>query len=220
MAEPAQRGRGLSVRTTTAALASKKVRYVGEAVVAVVAEDRYLAEDAVELIDIEYALLGAVSDPEFAVSRDAPLLHEEAATNVLIAREFRKEDAAADLATAHVRVRGRFEMTRKAPLAIEPRSYCAEFESRRDSITLYTSSSIPGIVRDALSESPDLPGSRLRVGAPDVGGGFGAKGAVYPEAILLCGAAKKLRRSLKWTADRLQDISHFIHAFPQTLPPQ
>jgi len=201
--------------TLIAALASKKVRYVGEAVVAVVAEDRYLAEDAVELIDIEYALLGAVSDPEFAVSRDAPLLHEEAATNVLIAREFRKGDAAADLAAAHVRVRDRFEMTRKAPLAIEPRSYCAEFESRRDSITLYTSSNIPGIVRDALAESLDLPGSRLRVVAPDVGGSFGSKGSLYPEEILLCVAAKKLRRSLKWTADRLEDISSSSQAFAE-----
>jgi carbon-monoxide dehydrogenase large subunit len=201
--------------TLIAALASKKVRYVGEAVVAVVAEDRYLAEDAVELIDIEYAPLGAVSDPEFAVSKDAPLLHEEAATNVLIAREFRKGDAAADLAAAHVRVRDRFEMTRKAPLAIEPRSYCAEFESRRDSITLYTSSNIPGIVRDALAESLDLPGSRLRVVAPDVGGSFGSKGSLYPEEILLCVAAKKLRRSLKWTADRLEDISSSSQAFAE-----
>src|SRR3977135_429967 len=201
--------------TEITALASKKVRYVGEAVVAVVAEDRYLAEAAVELIDIEYAMLGAVSDPEFAVSKDAPLLHEEAATNVLIAREFRKGDAAADLAAAHVRVRDRFEMTRKAPLAIEPRSYCAEFGSRRDAITLYTSSNHPGIVRGALAESLDLTGSRLRVVAPDVGGSFGSKGSLYPEEILLCVAAKKLRRSLKWTADRLEDISSSSQAFAE-----
>src|SRR6202049_2313056 len=70
--------------TPILALASNKVRYVGEAVVAVIAEDRYLAEDALELIDIEYAPLGAVTDPEFAVSGDAPLLHEEAATHVLL----------------------------------------------------------------------------------------------------------------------------------------
>ena len=201
--------------TPITALASKKVRYVGEAVVAVIAEDRYLAEDALELIDIEYALLGAVTDPELALSRDAPLLHEEAATNVLIAREFKKGDAGADLAAAHVRVRDRFQMTRKAALAIEPRSYCAEFESRRDSITLYTSSNIPGIVRDALAESLDLPGSRLRVVAPDVGGSFGSKGSLYPEEILLCVAAKKLRRSLKWTADRLEDISSSSQAFAE-----
>jgi carbon-monoxide dehydrogenase large subunit len=201
--------------TPILALASKKVRYVGEAVVAVIAEDRYLAEDALELIDIEYAPLVAVTDPELAAAEGAPLLHEEAATNVLIAREFKKGDVRSDLATAHVRVRDRFEMTRKTPLAIEPRSYSAEFESRRDSITLYTSSNVPGIVRDALAESLDLPGNRLRVIAPDVGGSFGSKGSLYPEEILLCVSAKKLRRSLKWTADRLEDISSSSQAFAE-----
>jgi carbon-monoxide dehydrogenase large subunit len=203
--------------TPISALASNKVRYVGEAVVAVIAEDRYLAEDALELIDIEYAPLGAVTDPELALTEDAPLLHEEASTNVLIAREFKKGDVGADLAAAHVRVRARFQMTRKAALAIEPRSYCAEYESKRDSITLYASSNIPGIVRDALAESLDLPGSRLRVVAPDVGGSFGSKGSLYPEEILLCVAARKLRRSLKWTADRLEDISSSSQAFAEII---
>ena len=201
--------------TPILALASKKVRYVGEAVVAVIAEDRYLAEDALELIDIEYAPLGAVADPESAISEAAPLLHAEAKTNVLIAREFSKGDVRADLAACHVRVRDRFQMMRKAPLAIEPRSYCAEFESRRDAITLYTSSNVPGIVRDALAESLDLSGNRLRVVAPDVGGSFGSKGSLYPEEILLCVAARKLRRSLKWTADRLEDISSSSQAFAE-----
>jgi carbon-monoxide dehydrogenase large subunit len=203
--------------TPIVALASKKVRYVGEAVVAVVAEDRYLAEDALELIDIEYAPLGAVSDAELAVSENAPVLHEEAGTNVLIAREFKKGDARADLLASHTRVRGRFKMTRKAPLAMEPRSYCAEFDRRREAITLYTSSNIPGIVRDALAESLDLPGTRLRVVAPDVGGSFGSKGSLYPEEILMCVAARKLRRSLKWTADRLEDISSSSQAFAEII---
>ena len=74
-------------------------------------------------------------------------------------------------------------MTRKAPLAMEPRSYTAEYEKRRDALTLYTSSNIPGIVRDAISESLELPGHRLRVVAPDVGGSFGSKGSLYPEEL-------------------------------------
>jgi carbon-monoxide dehydrogenase large subunit len=196
-------------------LAAGKVRYVGEAIAAVFAESRYLAEDAVELIDIEYEPLGAVSDPERNLAPDAPLLHEEAGTNVLIAREFKKGDVKSDLAGAHVRVRDRFRMTRKAPLAMEPRSYSAEYESRHGSLTLYTSSNIPGIVRDALSESLDLAGSRFRVIAPDVGGSFGSKGSLYPEEILLCVAAKKLRHSVKWTADRLEDISSSSQAFAE-----
>jgi aerobic carbon-monoxide dehydrogenase large subunit len=194
-------------------LASKKVRYVGEAVVAVVATSRYLAEDALELIEVVYEPLGVISRAELAVADGAPLLHEEAGTNVLIAREFKKGDVAADLKAAAVRVGGRFEMTRKAPLAMEPRSYGAEYDKRRDAITLYTSSNIPGIVRDAISESLGLPGHRLRVVAPDVGGSFGSKGSLYPEELLICIAARKLRRSVKWTADRLEDVSSSSQAF-------
>ncbi len=196
-------------------LAIGKVRYVGEAVAVVIASSRYLAEDALELIEIEYEPLGAVSRAERAVENDAPLLHEEAGTNVLIAREFKKGDVAADMKAAAVRVGGRFEMTRKAPLAMEPRSYAAEYEVRRGAITLYTSSNIPGIVRDAISESLDLPGNRLRVVAPDVGGSFGSKGSLYPEELLLCIAARKLGRSIKWTADRLEDVSSSSQAFAE-----
>jgi carbon-monoxide dehydrogenase large subunit len=196
-------------------LASKKVRYVGEPVVAVVATSRYLAEDALELIEVDYDPLGAIARAEMAVADDAPLLHEEAGSNVLIAREFKKGDVAADLKAAAVRVSGRFEMTRKAPLAMEPRSYTAEYESRRDAVTLYTSSNIPGIVRDAISESLSLPGHRLRVVAPDVGGSFGSKGSLYPEELLICIAARKLRRSIKWTADRLEDVSSSSQAFAE-----
>lgn len=196
-------------------LATGKVRYVGEAVVAVIAESRYLAEDAQELIEIDYAPLGGCARAEDAADSGAALLHDEAGSNVLIAREFRKGDAATDMAAAHVRVGGRFEMTRKAPLAMEPRSYTAEYDTRRDAITLYTSSNIPGIVRDALAESLDLPGSRLRVIAPDVGGSFGSKGSLYPEELLVCIAARRLRRSIKWTADRLEDISSSSQAFAE-----
>ncbi|MGD9883508.1 MAG: xanthine dehydrogenase family protein molybdopterin-binding subunit [Reyranella sp.] len=196
-------------------LATGKVRYVGEAVAAIVAETRYEAEDALELIDIEYEPLGAAADVEANLSADAPLLHDEAGTNVLVAREFRKGGAEADLAAAHVRVRDRFRMTRKAPLALEPRSCSAEFDARSEAVTLYTASNIPGIVRDAISDALDLPGSRFRVVAPDVGGSFGSKGSLYPEEILLCFAARKLRRSLKWTADRFEDIASSSQAFSE-----
>jgi aerobic carbon-monoxide dehydrogenase large subunit len=194
-------------------LASEKVRHVGEAIVAVVATSRYLAEDALDLIEIEFEPLGILSRSEQAVAVGAPLLHEQAGTNVLIAREFKKGDVQADLKSAAVRVGGRFEMTRKAPLAIEPRSYTAEYNAKRSAITLYTSSNIPGIVRDAISESLSLPGSRLRVVAPDVGGSFGSKGSLYPEELLICIVARKLGRSVKWTADRLEDISSSSQGF-------
>ena len=196
-------------------LASGKVRYVGEAIAAVVAASRYLAEDALELIEIEYEALGTVSRGEQAIAQNAPLLHEEAGTNVLIEREFKKGDVTAELNAAAVRVSGRFEMTRKAPLAMEPRSYSAEYDRKRDGLTLYTSSNIPGIVRDAISDSLGIPGNRVRVVAPDVGGSFGSKGSLYPEELLLCIAARKLGRSVKWTADRLEDVSSTSQAFAE-----
>ncbi|MBH5399025.1 xanthine dehydrogenase family protein [Bradyrhizobium sp. CNPSo 4010] len=196
-------------------LASGKVRHVGEAIAAVIATSRYLAEDALELIEVDYERLQPVAHAEAAVTEDAALLHEEAGTNVLVAREFKQGNVAADLAAAAVRVGGRFEMTRKAALAMEPRSYSAEYDKRRDALTLYTSSNIPGIVRDAISESLSLPGHRLRVVAPDVGGSFGSKGSLYPEELLICIAARKLRRSIKWTADRLEDVSSSSQAFAE-----
>jgi carbon-monoxide dehydrogenase large subunit len=198
-------------------LATDKVRHVGEAVAAVVAESRAEAEDALDLIDIEYAPLGAAADVEANLAADAPLLHEAAGTNVLIAREFRKGDAAGDIATAFVRVAERFRMNRTAPFAMEPRSGVAEYDARNDAITLTTASNIPGIVRDAIADALDMPGSRLRVVAPDVGGSFGSKGSLYPEEIFLCAAARKLRRSLKWTAHRVEDISSTSQAFAEII---
>ena len=130
---------------------------------------------------IEYEPLGAVTRAELAVADGAPLLHEEAGTNVLIAREFKKGDVAADLQGRGVRVGDRFEMTRKAPLAMEPRSYSAEYrkQARCDYAlhlvehSRHRSRRDVGIARSSRH--------RLRVVAPDVGGSFGSKGHSIPK---------------------------------------
>ncbi len=196
-------------------LASGKVRYVGEPVVGVIAESRYLAEDALELIAIDFEPLPVVVDPEEAARPGAPLLHEEAGTNVLIAREFKRGDVDAAIEAAPVRVKGRFRMRRKTAVAIEPRAYLAEHEAGRDAITLHSATQIPGIVRDALAEALDMPGHRLRVVAPDVGGGFGGKGSLYPEEIFVCAAARALARPVKWTSDRMEDLAATSQAFDE-----
>jgi carbon-monoxide dehydrogenase large subunit len=187
-------------------LARRRVRHVGEPVAAVIAESRYLAEDALALIAIDYAPLPAALDAEAAARADAPLLHEEANSNVLVAREFKRGDVDAALAVAPVRVRGRFRMRRKTAVAIEPRACLADYDAGRDALTLYSATQVPGILRDALAAALDLPGHRLRVIAPDVGGGFGAKGSLYPEEIFVALAARRLRRSLRWTSDRREDL--------------
>ena len=198
-------------------LARGKVRFVGEAVVAVVAESRYVAEDAADLVAIDYDPLPVVIDPEAAARDDAPLLHEEAGTNVLVSREFRRGSVEAALAAAPLRIRRRFRFHRKTPVAMENRAYLAEYEPGREALTLYATTQIPGIVRDALADALDLPGHRLRVIAPDVGGGFGGKGSLFPEEILVCAAALRLGRSVKWTSDRLEDLASTSHGFDEII---
>ncbi len=198
-------------------LARGKVRYVGEPVVGIVAESRYLAEDALELLAIDYEPLPAVVDPEQAVRPGTPLLHEEAGTNVLISREFKRGDPDEAFASAPLRVKGRFRMHRKTPVAIEARACLVEYEPGRDALTLHSSTQVPGIVRDALAAALDLPGHRVRVVAPDVGGGFGGKASLYPEEIFVCAAARRLARPVKWTSDRMEDLAASSQAFDEII---
>ena len=198
-------------------LARGKVRYVGEPVMGVIAESRYQAEDALELIAVDYEPLPVVIDSETAVGDGAPLLHEEARTNVLVSREFKRGDVDAAMDAAPVRVKGRFRMHRKTPVAMEPRACLAEYDAGRDALTLHSATQVPGIVRDALSAALDMPGHQIRVVAPDVGGGFGGKGSLYPEEIFVCAAARRLARPVKWTSDRMEDLTSNSQGFDEII---
>src|SRR3984893_7228503 len=175
------------------------------------AENRYLAEDALDRIEIAYEPLGTVIDPEMAVGEDAPLLHEEAGANVLAMRAFARGDVGAEMAAAPVRVGGRFRFHRKAPVAIENRACLAEYDRGRRSLTLTVSTQIPGIIRDLLVDLLRVPGHSVRVVAPDVGGGFGGKGSLYPEEIVVSVLARHLGRAVRWTGDRLEDLASTSH---------
>ena len=198
-------------------LARGKVRYVGEPVVAIVAESRYAAEDALEGVLIEYDTLPFAIDPYDGAAADAPLLHEEAGTNTIISREFARGEVDRVMDEAPVKVGARFRMTRKTPMSMEPRAYLAEWDRRRRALTLHTTSNIPGVIRDVLCECLDLPGNRLRVIAPDVGGSFGGKGSLYHEEMLVCALARKLERPIKYTADRLEDLTATSQAFEEVM---
>ncbi|HKX78109.1 MAG TPA: xanthine dehydrogenase family protein molybdopterin-binding subunit [Novosphingobium sp.] len=198
-------------------LARGKVRYVGEPVVAVVADSRYAAEDIAGLITIEYEPLPAAIRQVDAVRDDAPLLHEEAGSNVIVARTFERGDVDRIMREAPLVVKGHFRMTRKAPTAMECRAYLAEYDRRRRALTLHSASNIPGLVRDVLAKSLDLPGNRLRVVAPDVGGSFGGKGSLYHEEMLVCLLARKLERPVKYTADRLEELTSASQAFDEMI---
>ena len=196
-------------------LARNKVRYVGEPVAAVLAENRYLAEDARDRIEIACEPLATVIDPETAVREDAPLLHQEAGTNVLAARVFARGDVDAEMAASPVRVAGRFRFHRKTPVAIENRACLAEYDRSRRSLTLTLSTQVPGIIRDLLADLLKLPGHSVRVVAPDVGGGFGGKASPYREEIVVAVLARRLGRAVRWTGDRLEDLASTTHAFDE-----
>ncbi|HEV2510333.1 xanthine dehydrogenase family protein molybdopterin-binding subunit [Bosea sp. (in: a-proteobacteria)] len=198
-------------------LARGKVRYVGEPVVAVVADSRYVAEDALERITIDYDPMPFAIRQVDAVAPDAPLLHEEAGTNVIISREFQRGEVDEVFAQAPVTVRARFRMTRKTAMAMETRSYLAEWDRRKQALTLHSSTNIPGIIRDVLSSCLDLPGNRMRVIAPDVGGSFGGKGSLYHEELLVCALARKLDRPVKFVSDRLEDLTATSQAFDELM---
>lgn len=198
-------------------LARGKVRYVGEPVVAVLADSRYAAEDALELIEIAYEALPFAIRQVDAVAKDAPLLHEEAGTNVIISREFARGDVDTAIAAAPVVVKGTFRMTRKTAVSMENRTYLAEWDKRKRALTLHSSTNIPGIIRDVLSGCLGLSGNHLRVIAPDVGGSFGGKGSLYPEEILVSVLARKLGRPIKYTSDRLEDLSATSQAFDELI---
>jgi carbon-monoxide dehydrogenase large subunit len=196
-------------------LARGKVRYVGEPVVAVLADSRYLAEDALDRIDIAYRPLAAATDPEAAAEAGAPVLHEEAGTNVLATREFARGEVAAGMNAALVRVGGRFRFRRKTPAAIENRACLAEYDRGRRILTLTLSTQVPGIVRDLLADLFDMPGHAIRVVAPDVGGGFGGKASLYQEEVLAALLACRLGRAVRWTGDRLEDLASTSQGFDE-----
>jgi carbon-monoxide dehydrogenase large subunit len=191
--------------TPIPALAADVVRYVGEAVAAVVAESRYLAEDALEGIGVEYEPLDVAADVEAALAADAPLVHHEAGTNLLVTREFAcgafDPPPRADLV-----IKERFRFRRHAAVAIEPRGCLAEYNPGSGELTLHTATQCPGLVRSALALHLALPEHLVRVVATDVGGGFGAKSSVYPEEIAIAALARMLGRPVRWISDRREDL--------------
>ena len=193
-------------------LAHERVRYVGEAVAAVVAETRQAARDALEAIVVEYEELPAVVDLRAAVAPGAPALAPEAPDNIA-ARMCHGDAAAATIAfgaAAHV-VRLTLENQRLSPAAIEPRSVLAAFDAASARLTVRLSSQMPTGVRDTLSQVLGMPGEAIRVVVGDVGGGFGMKTGLYPEDAVVAHAARRLARPVKWIADRSEELLSAIH---------
>ncbi len=192
-------------------LAIDKVCYVGEGVAAVVAEDRYIARDALDLIQAEYEPLPVVSDPEKALAPGAPVIHSEWPDNVAFRSEQKQGNLTNAFKEAHKIVKQRLVHQRLAPIAIEPRGVVAQYLSADKELTVWSSTQIPHMLKSHLSQMLKLPENQVRVIAPEVGGGFGSKLNVYAEEGLMGYLALNLNRPVKWTEGRRENIQATIH---------
>ncbi|MFW6174602.1 MAG: xanthine dehydrogenase family protein molybdopterin-binding subunit [Chloroflexota bacterium] len=193
-------------------LAYEKVRYVGDPVAVVVAEDPHTAADAAELVDVEYDVLPAVVDAEKATQDGAPELHTDAPNN--IAWDWSVNGGDYDQAVKDpdvIVVKERIVNQRLIPNAIEPRGVVADYDEGRDHLTLYTSTQIPHLVRLLFSLVTGHPEHKLRVVAPDVGGGFGSKLYLYAEEVVTGIVSKNLKRPVKWIEGRGENYQATTH---------
>ena len=193
-------------------LPQDKVRYVGEAVAAVVAVDRYHAEDAVEQVLVEYEPLPAVASAEVGLAADAPRVHETLESNILLRAQ---AGLAADkdaFAQAEIRVRGTFRHPRVTGLAMENCGVVADYRPETGELIVWSSTQVPHLLRDALSASLELPAHQIRVISPHVGGGFGIKMQTLPEEVVAAYLAGQLGRPVKWTQDRMENLQASFHA--------
>ncbi|HMC71066.1 MAG TPA: xanthine dehydrogenase family protein molybdopterin-binding subunit, partial [Mycobacteriales bacterium] len=196
-------------------LAVDEVRYVGDAVAVVVARDRYAAADALEAIEVDYEPLPAVVDMEAAL-QDKVLVHSELGTNRCFTWPFTGgDDYESVKAKADVVVTRRFIQQRLLPTAMEPRSVVVAPLPASEEYTLYSATQIPHVLRIMLAMVTGIPEQKLRVIAPDVGGGFGSKLDVYAEEVISLLVARRLGRPVKWTETRSEGYQATIHGRDQ-----
>ena len=179
-------------------IADGHVRYVGQPIAVVIAEDRYVARDAALRVTVDVEPRPAVVDVERALEADAPRVYDEFPDNVCV--EIKPEDGAeADrlFAEAHGTISLRLVNQRVAPVPIEPRAVLADWDEGPQKLTLHASTQVPHLVKQEVAICLGIPEIRIRVVAPEVGGGFGCKLPVYPEECLLAWVSRKLRRPVK-----------------------
>jgi aerobic carbon-monoxide dehydrogenase large subunit len=199
---------GLVFNTATQVpLARDKVRHAGEPLAMVVAESRYLAEDALEDIAVELDPLPAVTDLEAALRAGAPLVHEQFGSNLAAQVHQAKGDYAAVRGAAHRVIARRFHYDRGASAAIENRGVVAQWDARTEELTIWDTTQAPIPIRNGLAAMLGLGEAQVRVIAPFIGGGFGPKIMMYyPEEVLVPWAAMQLGRPVKWIEDRRENF--------------
>ncbi len=192
---------------TQVPLVKDTVRHLGEAVVMVVAESRYIAEDALSDIFVEYEALPVVVDLEQALEPNAPLVHDDLGSNIAARVIQRKGDYESIAPQADLIIKRRFVYDRGTAAALENRGLVAQWDARAQRLTVWDTTQAPIPIRNGLAAMLDLSENQVRVIAPFIGGGFGPKIMMfYPEEVLIPWAAMKLNRSMKWIEDRWENF--------------
>jgi 2-furoyl-CoA dehydrogenase large subunit len=194
-------------------IAVGRVRYAGEPVAIIVASDRYLAEDAVDLIEVEYRARPAVVDPLQALSPAAPVLHDGFAGNVASDRTFRYGDPEQAFASAAHRFKIDIRYPRNSCTPIETYGVVAEYDAGEDAYEVLANFQGPFSIHAVLSRALKVPSNRLRLRTPpDSGGSFGVKQGVFPYIVLVAAAARASGRPVKWIEDRLEHLTASVSA--------
>src|SRR5881628_1534288 len=194
------------------ALCRERARYVGEIVAMVLAESRAAAEDAVDLIEVDWEPLPPVVDMVRAGEPGGPLVHAEWGTNVGVGFSHSIGDADAAFARANVTVSETFHIQRYVGMPLEGRGVVAAWDRRDGTLTTWNSTQVSHFVQQGLTTALGLSPHKIRVIAPDLGGGFGTKASGYPEDALVPIAATALRRPVKWIENRREHMSGAAHA--------
>jgi aerobic carbon-monoxide dehydrogenase large subunit len=192
-------------------LAQDRVYFVGHPVAVVVARDRYLAADGADAVEVTYEELPAVADPEKALASGAPAVHPQWPDNVAFTFHQEGGNVAQAFREADVIVKQRITSQRLIPMAMETRGVVADWHAAEKSLTLYSSSQAPHLLRSLLSNIFGIPENRLRVIAPEVGGGFGSKIDIYPEDMLMTFISQRLNKPVKWVESRRENFLGTIH---------
>jgi carbon-monoxide dehydrogenase large subunit len=192
-------------------LAQDRVYYQGHPLAVVVATDRYIAQDAADLVEVDYEPLPAVTDPEKAIAPGAPPVHPEWPDNTAFTFHQEGGDVASAFRDAEVVVKQRITSQRLIPVAMETRGVVAEWRQGEKSLTLYSSTQIPHLMRSLVAGILGMPENKLRVITPEVGGGFGSKLNVYAEEALMAFVAMRIHHPVKWVESRRENFQATIH---------
>jgi 2-furoyl-CoA dehydrogenase large subunit len=194
-------------------IAVDRVRYVGEPVAVAVAADRYLAEDALDLIEVDYELLPPVVDPRAAITSQAPILHEGLGCNIASERSFRYGEPEAAFAAAAHRIGIAVRYPRNSCTPIETYGVLASYDPQEDAYDILSNFQGPFSIHAVIARALKVPGNRLRLRTPpDSGGSFGVKQGVFPYLVLMGVAARVTGRPVKWIEDRLEHLTASVSA--------